>query len=68
MLKMFLHQDLQHSMPRRAERAAVKQDLAHRLGLVGDPGVEGRQKSFAVDEVVLEREQAEEQALGRGGE
>ena len=53
-------------MPGRAERAAVEQDLAHRLGLVGDPGVEGGQEGFAVDEVILECQQSEQQALGRG--
>ena len=35
------------------EGAAVEQDLAQGLGLVGDPGVEGGQKGVAVDEVVL---------------
>ena len=50
-------------MPSRGERATIKQDLAQRLGLIGDPGVEAGQEGVAVDEVVLESQQAEQQAL-----
>ena len=67
LLEVLLDQDLEHGVPGRVERSAVEQDLAHRLGLVGDPGVEGGQEGLAVDEVVLECQQAEQQALGRGG-
>ena len=65
LLEVLLDQGLQYGMPSRRERAAVEQDLAQRLGLVGDPGVEGGQEGIAVDEVVLESQQAEQQALGR---
>ena len=50
-------------MSSRGERAAVEEDLAQGLGLIGDPGVEGGQQRIAIDEVVLECQQAEEQAL-----
>ena len=49
----------------RGECAAVQQDLPERLGFIGDPGVECGQEGVAVDEVVLESEQAEQQARGR---
>jgi hypothetical protein len=53
-------------MAGRAQRATVKEDLAQGLGLVGDPGVESSEEGFTVYEVILQGEQAEQQALGRG--
>ena len=64
LLEVLLDQGLEDRMSSRAERAAVEQDLAQGLGLIGDPGVEAGQEGVAVDEVVLECQQAEQQALG----
>ena len=67
LLEVLLDEDIERGMPPRAEGAAVEEDLAQGLGLVGDPGIECGQQRVAVDEVVLQGQQAEEQAPGRGG-
>ena len=64
LLEVLVNQGLQYGMSSRRERTAVEQDLAERLGLVGDPGVKRGQEGFAIDEIVLEGQQAEKQALG----
>jgi len=63
---VFLDQLFEESVPRRAQGAAVQEDLSQGSRLVGDLGVEGPQQTVAVNESVLQRQQAEEQALGRG--
>ena len=45
LLEVLLDQRFEDGVPRRARGAAVEQDLAQGLGLVGDPGVEGGQRA-----------------------
>ena len=58
---VLLDQRLQELPAARREGAALEEDLAQPARPVGDPGVEGAQQGVAVDEVVLERQQAEQE-------
>src|SRR4051812_20044177 len=51
-------------MPAGVELALLHEDAAQRLGLVVHPDVEGGQQSCAVNEVVWERQDAEQQVTG----
>ena len=67
LLEVLLDEDIQRGVARRGQGAAVEEDPAQRLGLVGDPDIECGQQRVAADEIVLQGQQAEEQAPGRGG-
>ena len=67
LLEVLLDEDIERGAVRRAEGTAVEEDLAQGLVLVGDPGIKCGQQRVAIDEVVLQGQQAEEQAPGRRG-
>ena len=66
LVEVFLDEHLKDGVARRAEGPAIEQDLSQGQRLVGDPGIEGRQQGVPIDEVVLEGQQPEQQAPGRG--
>src|SRR5579883_3095381 len=66
------HQGLQQQVPAGRERAALQEDPAQAARAVGNPAVEAIDQGIAVDEVVLQRQQAQEQVppgvlVGRAG-
>jgi len=65
LLEVLFNQALQEGVASRAERALVEEDPAQGLGLVSDPCIEGGQESVAIDEVVPQGQQAQQQAVGR---
>jgi hypothetical protein len=65
--QMLVDQRFQQGMGIGGQGALVLEQVAQRAGLVQDPGVHGRDELVAVDEVHLERQDAEQQvAVGAG--
>ncbi|MFO0959416.1 MAG: hypothetical protein U0800_18610 [Isosphaeraceae bacterium] len=67
-LDVLLHQQFQGGEAAGGDRPAVEEQATEVARLVGDPGVEGGHQRVAVDEAVLQGQQAEQHVLGgRGG-
>jgi hypothetical protein len=65
---VLVHQRLQQLRAGRRQRAAVEQDGRQRLVLARQPRLHGLEQGVAVDEGVLQGQEAEQQvAVGRGG-
>ena len=66
-LKVLAGQGLDQGVGLGVNGAALEQDPSQRPRLVGDPGGEGGQQRLAIDEVVLQSEEAEQQVVVRTG-
>ena len=66
-LEVLAGQGLEQGVGLGVDGAALEQDPPQVPGLVGDPGGEGGHQRLAIDEVVLQGEEAEQQIVVRAG-
>ena len=66
-LEVLAGQGLEQGVGLGVDGAALEQDPPQVPGFVGDPGGEGGHQRVAIDEVILQGEQAEQQVVVRAG-